>query len=427
MLSQGAFNALLKTLEEPPEHVIFILATTEPQRVPVTIRSRCQHIPFHTISPEDIFKRVEEVCRLEDVKAEPEALWEIARQADGALRDALSLLEQIMASGEITLSNVEASFGAGSRPVFERWIKTLRTDPGEAYTSLKSMFDSGASGVRVFEEMFAIVRDLWLSSKWPKLAGTLGNSEQEKNFLTDEAKNWKPEKLHYLLHTVNKILTQARLGIKSDIILGMFFMSLEPAPRQEESYSPPPALPHPPTRGPEVQKVEAAKSEMKANAVEFDETFKENLLSKAHDEDFTSYCGLYDARPYERDGNLILDMEHIYCYEVLRMSKNSAALSKIFEDYKAVILKFGTAECTCASYEVAQPQPQKTAPEVDEQIAPRDDEEEAQDTRNTPSAFDKFKRELTQLQTKPEIIFIKHSEQDESIDETDYEEEGDDD
>ncbi|MBR0094439.1 MAG: DNA polymerase III subunit gamma/tau, partial [Synergistaceae bacterium] len=173
MLSQGAFNALLKTLEEPPEHVIFILATTEPQRVPVTIRSRCQHIPFHTISPEDIFKRVEEVCRLEDVKAEPEALWEIARQADGALRDALSLLEQIMASGEITLSNVEASFGAGSRPVFERWIKTLRTDPGEAYTSLKSMFDSGASGVRVFEEMFAIVRDLWLSSKWPKLAGTL--------------------------------------------------------------------------------------------------------------------------------------------------------------------------------------------------------------------------------------------------------------
>ena len=90
-------------------------------------------------------------------------------------------------------------------------------------------------------------------------------------------------------------------------------------------------------------------------------------------------------------------------------------------------MKFGTAECVCTRYEVAQPQPQKTAPEVDEQIAPRDDEEEAQDTRNTPSAFDKFKRELTQLQTKPEIIFIKHSEQDESIDETDYEEEGDDD
>ena len=62
MLSGGAFNALLKTLEEPPEYVIFIMATTEPQKVPVTIRSRCQHIPFHSITPEDIFARLRYVC-----------------------------------------------------------------------------------------------------------------------------------------------------------------------------------------------------------------------------------------------------------------------------------------------------------------------------------------------------------------------------
>ena len=119
MLSQGAFNALLKTLEEPPEHVIFIMATTEPHKVPVTIRSRCQHIPFHSITPDDIYSRLEYVCKNENITAEPEALREISRQADGALRDALSLLEQAAASGDVTLKNTEAIFGAGSRPSFE--------------------------------------------------------------------------------------------------------------------------------------------------------------------------------------------------------------------------------------------------------------------------------------------------------------------
>ena len=164
MLSQGAFNALLKTLEEPPEFVVFIMATTEPYKVPVTIRSRCQHIPFHSISTEDISKRLDFVCRAEGVKADSEALYEIARQADGALRDGLSLLEQVIAAGDITLANVEALLGAGSMSAFESAVKTFRTDPSQGYIALKAMFDNGASPVRVFEEMFSLVRNMWLIS-----------------------------------------------------------------------------------------------------------------------------------------------------------------------------------------------------------------------------------------------------------------------
>ena len=147
MLSQGAFNALLKTLEEPPEHVIFIMATTEPHKVPVTIRSRCQHIPFRSISPDDIFARLEYVCVSEGITYEPEALREISRQSDGALRDALSLLEQVSASGNVTLETVEATFGTGSRPAFERWITGLRERPEDAYTGLKSMFEADCQSV----------------------------------------------------------------------------------------------------------------------------------------------------------------------------------------------------------------------------------------------------------------------------------------
>ena len=173
MLSQAAFNALLKTLEEPPEHVIFIMATTEPHKVPVTIRSRCQHIPFHSIGAHDIFTRLQEICGLENVQAEDSALWEISRQADGALRDALSLLEQVISSGNVTLSSVELAFGVGSRSSFEKWVISLRENQEEAYIILKKMFDSGASPVRVFEEIFSLVRDLWLVSKWQNIANSL--------------------------------------------------------------------------------------------------------------------------------------------------------------------------------------------------------------------------------------------------------------
>ena len=100
MLSQGAFNALLKTLEEPPEHVKFILATTEPQKLPATILSRCQRFDFKRISNEDIVKRLEQVCLETDVKATKQALNIIAELSEGAMRDALSILERCTQDGE---------------------------------------------------------------------------------------------------------------------------------------------------------------------------------------------------------------------------------------------------------------------------------------------------------------------------------------
>ena len=100
MLSAGAFNALLKTLEEPPEHVKFILATTEPQKVPATILSRCQRFDFKRISNEDIIKRLKIVCKESKIEATEGALNIIAVLADGAMRDALSILERCVQDGE---------------------------------------------------------------------------------------------------------------------------------------------------------------------------------------------------------------------------------------------------------------------------------------------------------------------------------------
>ncbi len=114
MLSNASFNALLKTLEEPPAHVVFILATTELAKIPATIVSRCQRFRFRAVAPEDAVAALERIAKAEKVKAEPEALALIAKASGGALRDALSLLDQAMAfaDGKVTAATVAGLLGA---------------------------------------------------------------------------------------------------------------------------------------------------------------------------------------------------------------------------------------------------------------------------------------------------------------------------
>ena len=99
MLSQGAFNALLKTLEEPPQNVVFILATTEPQKLPATILSRCMRLDFRRVSEESIIDNMKMICRARGIEADPGALSLIAVNADGSVRDSLSILEQCISTG----------------------------------------------------------------------------------------------------------------------------------------------------------------------------------------------------------------------------------------------------------------------------------------------------------------------------------------
>ena len=124
MLSQGAFNALLKTLEEPPEYVIFILATTEVHKIPITILSRCQRYDFHRITSNVIKKQLIDLTNQEKVEAEDKALEYIARIADGSMRDALSLLDQCIA------------FNLGKKLTYDATLDVLGTVDIQVYSEL---------------------------------------------------------------------------------------------------------------------------------------------------------------------------------------------------------------------------------------------------------------------------------------------------
>lgn len=138
MLSQGAFNALLKTLEEPPSYVIFILATTEPHKIPATILSRCQRFDFKRVSSKDIANRMSYICEKENIQAEEKALSLIARNSQGALRDALSILDQCMSFGSEIIEyndviellgtvNIDELFELSQAIIDENTKKTLQT------------------------------------------------------------------------------------------------------------------------------------------------------------------------------------------------------------------------------------------------------------------------------------------------------------
>ena len=164
MLSTGAFNALLKTLEEPPEHVKFIFATTEIRKIPVTVLSRCQRFDLRRIEPEVMIAHLEKIADQEDVKVAGDALALIARGAEGSVRDAMSLLDQVIAHGvgETTADQVRAMLGLADRGrVLDLFDLVMRGDAAGALEELSGQYAEGADPVAVLRDLAEVTH--WVS------------------------------------------------------------------------------------------------------------------------------------------------------------------------------------------------------------------------------------------------------------------------
>jgi DNA polymerase III subunit gamma/tau len=165
MLSIGAFNALLKTLEEPPRHVIFILATTEPHKVPATIQSRCQRFDFKDISNKDIKKKLKEVIEKEQISVTLEAIDAISEAAEGGMRDALSLLDQALSYAEDRVSDTDVHAVAGSvsdLKIIEMFEALLAGKSVDAINSLHQLIESGKEVTRITQQLIQFVKDVLL-------------------------------------------------------------------------------------------------------------------------------------------------------------------------------------------------------------------------------------------------------------------------
>ncbi len=188
MLSTAAFNALLKILEEPPEHLIFILATTELNKVPATILSRCQRFTFKRITPEDIANRLMYVAGQENIDLKEDAAELLARLSDGALRDALSLLDQCASGGPVDVECVNSVVGlAGAEKTAELARAVFNGDFDASLGIVDELYRNGKEISSILNELMALLRDILIVKAAPNMGAGLMSGNYSKKTVSDLA------------------------------------------------------------------------------------------------------------------------------------------------------------------------------------------------------------------------------------------------
>ena len=221
-LSAKAFDALLKTLEEPPPHVIFILATTEYQKVPITIRSRCQGYQFKRGSLHDLSAAVERVINAEGFTAEPEALQAVARSAEGSWRDALSILEQVLAysDGHVSAATVHRALGTVGTEMLARVTETLaRGVWNETLDIAADLVDSGTDVRQLLTALSGHLRDLMLLAAGAKQAAALELGPDRLSLLQNQATLFTPRTLLDMMGELSTAEKELRFSNQHRVIL----------------------------------------------------------------------------------------------------------------------------------------------------------------------------------------------------------------
>lgn len=228
MLTTEAFNALLKTLEEPPERVIFILATTEPHKVPATIQSRCQRYDFHRITVTEIRDRLIYVCKESDIAAEEDALGIIAAQADGGMRDALSILDQCMAlaEGTLTAERVQEALGLVGRAWIRRMAGEIAArDAAALIAQLSELLQSGRALKQVLVELAQHFRRLMIVG----VGGTVSAAELcagDAEELRADAAQFTQEEIMAILRRLNETMQELRTSPQPRIAVETLLIGL---------------------------------------------------------------------------------------------------------------------------------------------------------------------------------------------------------
>ena len=226
MLSIGAFNALLKTLEEPPEHVKFILATTEPQKLPATILSRCQRFDFKKISEEDIQKRLKIVCEQSNIEITKEALKVIAFLSEGAMRDALSILERCIQDGESKIDEEKVKDLVGIPKLI--YINALAQaiinyNVDDALNAINEVLEEGKDLNNLLWELLKYIKDIlvYKSSKNKSIY-----SDEEIQKIEELSNNIDKERLLYIIYELSNLENDMKWSTQKNIIFQVGILKL---------------------------------------------------------------------------------------------------------------------------------------------------------------------------------------------------------
>ena len=242
MLSPGAFNALLKTLEEPPEHVMFILATTEPQKLPATILSRCMRLDFRRVPQKVIAENMKQLCRERNVEVTEDAARLLANCADGSVRDGLSVLDQVLAGGDklIDRDKVLEYVGTTGEDFFIDLTElvSLRKS-AEALVLLNDVLQEGKDVRQIMKDWVGHYRSL-LITKFVKDAGDMLNMSAENlSRLEKQSRQISVDEIDYAVTRLSKTINDARWSTNPRVLLELAIVAIAAGGVQEARYVPP--------------------------------------------------------------------------------------------------------------------------------------------------------------------------------------------
>jgi DNA polymerase-3 subunit gamma/tau len=216
-ITDAAFNALLKTLEEPPGHVVFMLATTAPEDIPQTIRSRCQHFSFRAVKFDQIVDQLKDLCARENIGADPEALALLAEAGDGSMRDALSLLDQAIASsdGQLTAEQVRQLIGVASSGILEEIMQAVaRSASDEVLKTTDRLLNEGQNPSHFAKQLVRFLRNAVVAKVAGSESSLLQISSDERNRVARVAELFSEEDL--ARHLQIMLRTHAELGYRQE-------------------------------------------------------------------------------------------------------------------------------------------------------------------------------------------------------------------
>jgi DNA polymerase III subunit gamma/tau len=327
MLSTQAFNALLKTLEEPPPHAIFVLATTEIHKIPATVLSRCQRHEFRRVPVDEIVKQLKLILKAEKIQADDDALIQIARQSAGGMRDAISLLDQLSSTGDkITLALAQTVLGtATSQTVLNIISSVMEHDPAHGLETIHKALDAGADPRSLARQIVEYLRGLMLIQ--------MGNVNQVeatadvKKQMQSHARSFSTSDVLRMMKAFNSAATDMRGGWQPSLSLELALAEVldapnEPTPRP--SASPPAATIHA-----QPQPVSASKAESSRKPVLSDDAVKEEMGSLAKDEDQVLH-------PIEKSGISAADVIKAWKHLASSLPKAQANLSALLNSVKMI-------------------------------------------------------------------------------------------
>lgn len=221
MLSTSAFNALLKTLEEPPAHAIFILATTEPQKIPATIQSRCQRFDFRRISAKNIAGRIGEITRKDGINITQDAIQLVAQLGDGSMRDALSILDLCSGiEGEITREDIENVTGSVSRTALVNLaVALINSDISSAISLINTMMESGKEIGNLIDELIMCIREILICKIMDNPSEVVDKSSEDIEAYKNIANAAPKEVLLYIVKVLSETASLCKTSTNPRVML----------------------------------------------------------------------------------------------------------------------------------------------------------------------------------------------------------------